>query len=184
MKRYAVGFLVLFGVFFAFAAEPPGLRGRLEAHVVDVDDGDTIAVMVGGQRHKIRLSDIDAPEVSHCTRTSEEQCRQKGQRWGRESGRQLQSMVLNRQVMLSCDAYDARYSRSVCRVFVGGFDVNLHQVRTGMAWYNKKYSSDARVAQAEIAARAGAMGLWRDRSPIEPWVWRNACWKQGVCREG
>jgi endonuclease YncB( thermonuclease family) len=54
----------------------------------------------------------------------------------------------------------------------------LEQVKAGMAWHFKKYQRDqesadrALYAQAEISARDGKLGLWRDKDPQAPWDWR------------
>jgi micrococcal nuclease len=50
---------LLFLCTFAHSASPETLVGK----VVRVADGDTLTILDGGNRqHKIRLSDIDAPE--------------------------------------------------------------------------------------------------------------------------
>ena len=64
---------------------------------------------------------------------------------------------------------------------LAGIDVNLEQVRSGMAWVFEKYIGDADV---EIQASYHAMqavaqqeqrGLWSDRQPsILPWLYRHA----------
>lgn len=174
--------VVSFGICLSAGAVDSGLRGTFNAQVTAVDDGDTIAVLVAGQRHKIRLSDIDAPEVTHCSRKPQEECLHKGQPHGEESGRNLAALVMGRQVRLACNDYDARYSRSVCRVYAGNVDANYMQVKAGLAWFNKKYSRDALVQRAELEARSSRTGIWADRNPIEPWTWRTLCWKRGVCR--
>ena len=39
--------------------------GRIVAHVVEVVDGDTIVVSIGGPTERVRLIGIDAPEIKH-----------------------------------------------------------------------------------------------------------------------
>jgi len=57
---------------------------------------------------------------------------------------------------------------------VNGQDVNLEQVREGMAWHYKEYEREqspedrAIYARAEDEARAQHRGLWQDPNPIEP----------------
>ncbi len=71
-----------------------------------------------------------------------------------------------------------RYGRIVGSVIVDGQDVNLVQVKTGMAWfyryYQKELSAENRklYAQAEDEARANKKGLWQDKNPMPPWEWR------------
>lgn len=162
---------------------PQPLSGHLQAQVQHVDDGDTLAVLAGGIRHKVRLSDIDAPEMSHCkTPAREKGCSRPGQPFSAESRQALLRLVGDGRVDLVCSDYDSRYSRSVCRVYAGGVDVNAAMVRQGMAWFNPKYSRDTRLRRAQDEAKSHRQGLWRDASPVAPWVWRDLCWKHAVCQ--
>ncbi len=58
-------------------------------------------------------------------------------------------------------------------VIIDGQDVNLMQVKTGMAWfyryYQKELSAENRkiYAQAEDQARSERHGLWQDKNPVE-----------------
>jgi endonuclease YncB( thermonuclease family) len=71
-----------------------------------------------------------------------------------------------------------RYGRQVGKVLESGQDVNLEQVRRGMAWHYKAYEreqtpGDRRAySAAEDAARAAKNGLWSLRDPIPPWEFR------------
>lgn len=59
-------------------------------------------------------------------------------------------------------------------------DVGLAQIRTGLAWWYRKYaneqlSADATAyAAAETLARAQTAGLWRDKDPMPPWDFRKS----------
>ncbi len=63
-------------------------------------------------------------------------------------------------------------------VLVDGQDVNLAQVKAGMAWFYRYYQKELsvenrqRYAQAEDKARANKKGLWQNKSPLPPWEWR------------
>jgi len=63
-------------------------------------------------------------------------------------------------------------------VYLDGVDVNLQQVRAGLAWWYRQYrreqSPEQRAAyeQTEADAREEQRGLWRDPSPVPPWQWR------------
>ncbi len=71
-----------------------------------------------------------------------------------------------------------RYGRIVGFVIVDGHDVNLEQVKTGMAWFYRYYQRELspedreRYAKAEDQARTDRLGLWQDKHPIPPWEWR------------
>lgn len=156
----------------------------MAAQVQHVDDGDTVAVLVSGVRHKVRLSDIDAPEMVHCSESTQRSggCSRMGQPFGEESQKLLARLVAGGQVDLVCSDYDSRYSRSVCRVYAGGVDVNAALVSSGLAWFNEKYSKDNALRRSQDEARRAQKGLWGDPTPVAPWVWRDLCWKRGVCR--
>lgn len=60
----------------------------------------------------------------------------------------------------------------------GECDVNLAQIRAGLAWHYKQYGktqqfSDHRLyAEAEELARREGIGLWGDPAPVAPWKFR------------
>lgn len=72
-----------------------------------------------------------------------------------------------------CSESGDQYGRKVCRIEVNGMDVNLEQVRRGMAWVYVKYANDPAYFRAEIEARKSKVGLWSDPAPVAPWSWRN-----------
>jgi endonuclease YncB( thermonuclease family) len=133
---------------------------------VSVHDGDTITILDDSKgQHKIRLSGIDAPEL--------------GQPFGDASRQNLARYVFEREVVAQCPKRD-RFGRSVCLVRVNGEDVNLAQLRDGMAWHFKRYQDEQPLeereayGQMEEWARAQRNGLWRDKQRIPPWDWRRA----------
>jgi endonuclease YncB( thermonuclease family) len=77
------------------------------------------------------------------------------------------------------DKYD-RYGRVLGKVLLDGEDVNLEQIRAGLAWHYKKYQGEQTVADrvaysdAEMDARRHERGLWGDPSPVPPWDYRKA----------
>ena len=100
----------------------------IEGRVVGVSDGDTITILDRAKvQHKIRLSGIDAPE--------------KGQAFGERAKENLSKLVFDRQVEAECHKRD-RYGREVCKVMLGLSDVNLEQLRTGMAWWYREYAKE------------------------------------------
>jgi len=56
------------------------------------------------------------------------------------------------------------------QVFVGEIDVGKMQLLRGMAWAAD--SDDLDYVEAEKMARAQRKGIWRDREPTPPWLWR------------
>lgn len=65
------------------------------------------------------------------------------------------------------------------KTLVDGQDANLNQVEFGLAWHDKTYEKEQRVAdrqsyaQAELDARRAHIGLWRDTNPIPPRDYRH-----------
>jgi len=134
-------------------------------NVVGIADGDTITVLGADKmQHKIRLTGIDAPE--------------KKQPFGNRSKQNLSDMVFNKTVTVETDKRD-RYGRELGKVLAGNKDVNLEQVRAGMAWHYKAYERTQTATDrqaytaAENLAKATKRGLWADSEPIPPWEWRH-----------
>lgn len=156
---------------------PPVLQGK----VVYVDDGDTLVLLDQDHaQHKIRLTDLDAPE------TAKKRYRKLGQPFGAASGRNLSSLAKGKAAEAQCYEYDSN-ERLVCRVLVDGIDLSLAQIRAGFAWANganKRYVRDSKAFQYESEARQARKGLWQDPKPIEPWLWRRTCWETAVCPGG
>lgn len=144
---------------------PLGLGAEtLSGRVVAVADGDTVTVQDASlQSHKIRLAGIDAPERT--------------QAYGQVSRRSLRDLLLGREVRVDYDKAD-RYERLVGKIELQGRDVNLEQVRRGLAWHYKKYAQEQSPQDrelydaAEAQARAERVGLWRHPQAQPPWDYR------------
>lgn len=127
------------------------------AHVVRVIDGDTIVVIYRGGEERIRLEGIDTPE--------------RGQPYFEEATEALANLVDGRKVTLRGDERD-RYGRIIARVIVGETDTSKELLRLGMAWHYKKYNQQENLAEIEMQAQAGKVGLWGADAPIPPWDFR------------
>lgn len=136
----------------------------LTGRVVRVTDGDTIVILDQQKtQHKIRLQGIDAPE--------------RGQAFGTKSKEHLSDSIAGKFVVVEYNKRD-RYERIVGKVLMNNEDMNLEQVKAGLAWHYKKYqneqtSSDrVKYSDAELEARRVGRGLWADISPVPPWEYR------------
>ncbi len=172
----ATAALSLLGLGHATAV-PIAIDGR----VVYVDDGDTVILRAAdGGEVNVRLSSIDAPEVSHVKREPGRY----GQPFGQASKHFLARLVAHREVHATCFEQD-RYGRQDCELFVDGKSVNRELVATGMAWANMaargRYLRDPAIPKLELDARQARAGLWSDADPIAPWVWRVDCWQHADC---
>lgn len=139
--------------------------GEIRGVVVGVADGDTITLLDASKtQHKVRLAGIDAPE--------------KRQPFGGRSRESLSELVAAQTVVVETDKKD-RYGRTVGKILLDGQDINLEQIRRGMAWHYKTYAreqspEDRRAyAEAEQEARKARLGLWRDAAPLPPWDFRH-----------
>ncbi len=151
------------------AAKPPAPPG-VDGISIDVQDGDSFVMRDDlGNRHRVRISGIDAPE--------------KSQPFADRSRQHLRDLMRDARIRLEPVKIDV-FGRTVARVWIlsedgkSGRDAGLVQIEAGMAWHFKRYRSDqhdqdaARYAKAEREARSEGLGLWRDASPEPPWEFR------------
>ena len=138
--------------------------GTLSGEVVGVADGDTITLVDREKRQvKVRLAGIDAPE--------------KRQPFGQKSKASLSELAYRKTVTVITGKTD-RYGRVVGKLLADGHDVNLEQVRRGMAWHYKGYEREQSVvdrvayAAAEDSARSLERGLWSMPGAQPPWDFR------------
>jgi endonuclease YncB( thermonuclease family) len=128
--------------------------------VVSVHDGDTLTVLVGKQQVKVRLAEIDAPELR--------------QAFGQRSKQSLADLCFQESAKVEQIARD-RYGRSVGRVECAGMEASAHQVALGMAWVFDRYSKPSSPLYGlQDDAKAARRGLWADTEPVPPWEWRKA----------
>lgn len=130
----------------------------IQARVVGISDGDTVTVLEGKNRYKLRLSGIDAPES--------------GQAYGRQAKALLSSLIFGKTVQVELIERD-RYGRWVANIFDGGSWVNKAVIEAGYAWHYRDFSTSKELQAAENRARAAGRGLWQERSPQAPWNWRS-----------
>jgi endonuclease YncB( thermonuclease family) len=125
--------------------------------VVSVTDGDSLTISSGQKHIRIRLVEIDAPEL--------------GQAFGQQSRRSLASLCLGKPARLVWNRAD-RYGRALGRVWCDGTYVNAEQVRRGMAWVFDRYVKDRGLYELQVAAKTRQVGLWTDTVAVAPWEWR------------
>lgn len=149
----------------ATAERPPRSTGSITGKVIAVSDGDTLKVLdENNVEHKIRLKGIDAPE--------------KKQDFGQKSKDSLSELVFGKTVTIDNTSTD-RYDRTVGKVIIeNNKDVNLEQIRRGMAWFYKDYSRElnafdkSEYAKSEELAKNDKKGLWSNKRPQAPWDYR------------
>lgn len=131
----------------------------LRGTVVDCHDGDTVKIRTEAGLVRVRLQNIDAPELK--------------QAGGRESRDHLRHLApLGQLVVVQTDGED-KYHRTLGTVWRGSQNLNLTMVRDGQAWTYRKYCSDPVYLGAEASARRAHLGLWADSVAMAPWEWRH-----------
>lgn len=148
---------LLFFLVFICVLNPVRAGEAYSAKIVAVLDGDTVLILRGsGQPFKVRLAHMDAPEMA--------------QEYGMASRQSLAQLVLNKQVQVSTLAIDA-YGRVVAIVGVDGRNISQEQVWRGMAWADSR-SQGSNMLLAQNEAREARRGLWAQRDPLRPDLWR------------
>ena len=161
--------LLLAAISIPFFAAPPPATAEVVGRVVSVHDGDTLTVLVDRRQVKIRLKDIDAPEM--------------GQRFGRNARQSLSDMCFGKMAAIEIGARD-RYRRAIAQVTCSGTDANAEQVRRGLAWTYARYAPrDSPLFAVEEEARTARRGLWMDPAPVAPWDWRRSGRQSRVSRQ-
>lgn len=140
-------------------APDPASGDAIEGWVERISDGDTVRLSVAGQDSiTVRLYGIDAPE--------------RDQPYGDTAAQALSRKVDGMRVSANVVETD-QYGRLVATLFKDGNNINLEMVTEGHAWWYQNYARNEQdLANAERRAQAAGRGLWGDRNPTEPWVWR------------
>lgn len=164
-KPYFTSAVRILTIAFCAIYFQPSLADTLHGRVVSISDGDTLTLLdASNQQFKIRLTGIDAPE--------------KKQAFGQVSKRHLSDMVFGKPVTVEWFKKD-RYQRTLGKILLDGLDVNLEQIKAGLAWHYKKYEGEQRpedrhsYADAETHAQQKRLGLWSDSNPVPPWEFRH-----------
>ena len=138
---------VLFGVTVMFGKTLFGAKSGDEGiKAVGVIDGDTI-VLDG--KVKLRLRQIDAPELEFC--------------WGEESKQYLDDLVTGKYIEIKEKTLD-QMGRDMALVYLNGKNVNEMILAAGMARYHSDSTSvreDLKVAQEK--AKTNNLGLFSEK---------------------
>jgi len=136
----------------------PGAAEEFTGRVVAIRDGETIKVLRDGHAAVVRLRGIDAPEMS--------------QAYGQRAKDYLSGLVFGTTVTVRVAQRD-RHGRMLADVLLpDGCNAKQELVRSGFAWWFRRYSSDSRLGRLEAEAREARRGLWVDRYALPPWEYR------------
>ena len=154
MPAMGIALLAVFHFFLLRDVDAAPRPHTVSARVVAVHDGDTLSVVIGRKKERVRLIGIDAPEL--------------GQRpWGAIARKYLRELVTlsGNSVALEFDLEKRdKYGRLLA--YVRTLDnklINLEMVRNGYAVLftfppNVKYVE--RLREGQRYAREGGLGIW------------------------
>ena len=146
----------------------PEADGSFKARVLDVGDGDTITVDHNGRRETIRLSTIDAPEVTH---NRDPKLDQAG---GQAAKAFATGLAFGKMVTIhptkDATGKSTSYGRTLANVELpGGADLGMSEVETGNAWWYEHYdANDPKMKAAQTAAQKARLGIWSKPNPQNP----------------
>ncbi len=132
---------------------------QYKAYVEFVVDGDTVKIRQNGRQYKLRLNEIDAPELSQPS--------------GKLARRAVIQLCINQPIKFEIIGTD-KYQRQLGYLQCNQTNINQYLVENGLAWHYKQYSDSRYLAQAELNAQQNRLGLWQEPNPIPPWIWRRS----------
>ena len=135
------------------------------AEVLSIGDGDTLTVIEGNRRIKVRLACIDAPETSQSP-------------YGTTARQALKSLLpVGTDITLRVKATD-HFGRTVAEVIRSGSNINQSLVERGNAFVYWQYIGGCdrqTYSQHETSARLKGIGVWSVPGGIErPWDYRQS----------
>lgn len=137
----------------------PAAADTYRALVVKIVDGDTLDVFHDGHKERVRLKNIDCPEV--------------GQAYGRRARRFTGEISFNQMVTVTTHGKDAKGRTLADIALPGGINLNQELVRVGYAWAIPG-DGGGLLTRLEETARKWPRGLWLDPHPMSPWEWRKS----------
>ena len=149
MKRYFI-FIILF-----YSGAPFALP---ELEIMRVIDGDTVIGRSNNSEIKIRLSEIDAPELDQVFGLASKEC--------------LSDLIRKTNNLKFKSNGKDRYGRSLGWLVTNDKNLNYEMVKQGCAWVYDRYVMDKEIYSLQNGARLKKIGLWKRDDPIAPWLWR------------
>ncbi|MEW6001980.1 MAG: thermonuclease family protein [Nitrospirota bacterium] len=156
LKLFAALVISVLVVFFSVSISGLQKTNSLYVRVLEVNDGDTVTILVDRKKESVRLIGIDAPEL--------------GQRpWGKKAKRHLEEILARsgRMVILEFDLEKIdKYDRLLGYLWTTDKRlINLEMLKDGYAMLftlppNIKYADLLR--QGQRIAREKRLGLWGD----------------------
>lgn len=161
MQNYKQRFVALMlSLLCSAVASAQNLSGR----IINIADGDTLILLdAQQQQHRISLAGIDAPALN--------------QAFGQQARSTLSAVALNQLATANCQQIE-RFPHPTCILTIGGKDIGLAQIQSGLAWWYRQNAialsvqTQTEYRQAEFDAKVHRRGLWNSKNPTPPWDWR------------
>ena len=132
---------------------------ELEGRVTRVIDGDMIRVTDRAGAHKVRLFQIDAPELE--------------QAYGREAAAALFKRIGGKLVRVEWTMQDTS-GWILGTVYLDDIEINKWMIEEGNAWHDRRTGPAPHYSAAEKKAREAKLGLWADPAAVNPMNFRRA----------
>jgi micrococcal nuclease len=140
----------------------PDPKAFQAATMVDVEDGDTIRVILDGSSFTVSLYGIDSPERT--------------QPHGVNAFEAITKLLKRKKISLQIYDKDGANHRCLAVVSVGEKNINELLVKGGHAWVQREYCYESFCTDwlfFQNQAKAAKKGLWSYPEPIAPWAWRS-----------
>jgi micrococcal nuclease len=147
----------LFGILASIFMLTTSIANLSGGKVIDVHDGDSFTYLIGKVSHKIRLKDIDAPEL--------------GQDFGKVAKQKLKEYLNNKTLKIVVTDTD-RNGRLIADVYANNILVNEYLVKNGYAMVYEKYCKNPELYNWQAKAKQAKLGLWIQPNPVAPEVYR------------
>lgn len=132
---------------------------EFEGRVTRVIDGDMIRVTDRVGVHKVRLFQIDAPELD--------------QAFGREAAAALFKRIGGKPVRVEWTMQDPS-GWILGTVYLDDIEINMWMIEEGCAWHDRRTGPAPHYSAAEKKAREAKLGLWSDPAAVNPMNFRRA----------
>ena len=139
----------------------PAWAAELAGRVSSVEAGDALTLVHEGRSLKVRLAEIDAPELR--------------QSHGPQSRESLSALCLGKEAAVTVLRRDA--GAVTGKVECDGVAANEAQVERGMAWVvvpRRGGRTASPLSFLEDQAQRARVGLWSEPSPVAPWIYRRS----------
>ena len=136
----------------------PRPKMTMTGRVLEVYDGDTLTVLAGQNKFRVRLFGVDAPEVL--------------QEYGIPARDRLRELILGQTVTVEVLNVD-QYGRAVAIIRRDLLEINTEMVHSGAAWHYVQYAAgETGLADAQKEAKNTKTGIWQNNNPVPPWDYR------------